>query len=169
MRYVMKQKIFSLGNDFTIKDDAGRDRYFVDGRVLSFGHKLSFQDMQNNELAFIRQKLFAWGPTYAIERSGTPVARIRKALFTFFRCKFTIRVVGSGELHATGNILHHEYAFTRSGRNVATVSKKWFTLGDTYGIDIEEGEDDVLILACAVVIDLACHRDRSRGVGFVHG
>jgi uncharacterized protein YxjI len=61
--YLMKQKLFSWGNDFTIKDESGQYRFFVDGKAFSLGNQLSFQDMAGNELAFIRQKLLSWGPT----------------------------------------------------------------------------------------------------------
>ena|SRR5438552_14139258 len=159
MPYLMRQKIFSFGDDFVIKDEAGNDRFFIDGKVFSIGDKLSFQDMQGRELAFIRQKLFSWGKTYEINyNAGTAV--VKKELFTFFQCAFTIDVPGPGDLEATGDLLDHEYTFTRGGRTVASVSKKWFTMADTYGIDIAPGEDDVLILASAVVIDLCCHADR---------
>ena len=80
MRFVMRQKIFALGDDFTIKDETGNDLYFVDGRALSFGHKLSFQDMQGNELAFIKQKVFSFGPTYEIYVNDELQAVIKKEL-----------------------------------------------------------------------------------------
>jgi len=53
-----------------------------------------------------------------------------------------------------------DYAFHRGGREVARVSKKWFRMSDTYGIDVAPGEDDVLVLASAVVIDLCVHPDK---------
>jgi uncharacterized protein YxjI len=53
----------------------------------------------------------------------------------------------------------HQYVFTRSGAPVAKVSKQWFALGDTYGVQTAEGQDDVLILASTVVIDMVCHAD----------
>ena len=159
MRYVMKQKLFSLGDDFHIKDDAGRDVFFVDGKVFSLGKKLSFQDMDGNELAFIKQKLLSWGPTFEIHRAGKLCAVVKKSLFSFLRCKFTVDVPGPDDLLAEGDFLAHEYAFTRHGQQVAAVSKRWFSLTDTYGIDIAEGEDDVLILASTVVIDMACHSE----------
>ncbi len=59
MRYLMKQKLFSWGDDFRIQDDQGRDVFFVDGRAFSIGDKLSFQDMADNELSFISQRLLA--------------------------------------------------------------------------------------------------------------
>ena len=157
MRYVMKQKLFSWGDDFHIKDEAGNDLYFVDGKAFSFGDKLSFQDLAGNELAFISQKLLSWGKTYEIERDGRIAAVVKKSLFTFFKCHFTVDVPGPDDLEAEGDFTDHEYTFTRHGEIVAHVSKKWFSWTDTYGVDIAEGEDDILLLASTVVIDMACH------------
>lgn len=162
MRYVLKQKFWSWGDDFTIKDASGQDVYFVDGRAFSWGDKLSFQDTQGKELAFIRQKLLSWGPTYEIEVHDRLVAVVKKHLFTLFRCKFTVDVPGPDDLEAQGSFLEHEYSFERQGREVAAVSKRWFSWTDTYGVDIATGEDDVLILASAVVIDMVCHQENQR-------
>ena len=160
MRYLMKQKLFSFGDDFRIRDESGREIYFVDGKVLTIGNKLSFQDTQGNELAFIRQKLLAWSASYEIYRKGQLYATVKKELFTFLRCQFYIDIPGPDDLEATGNLLEHEYSFRRRGSEVASVSKKWFSMTDSYGVDIAEGEDDVLILASTVVIDMACHQDQ---------
>jgi len=163
MRYLMKQKLFCFGDDFAIKDAAGHDRFFVDGKALSFGDKLSFQDLNGNELAFIRQKLLSWGPTYEIYRAGGLAAVVKKHLFTLFRCKFTVDVPGPDDLEAQGSFMEMEYAFERGGQAVAEVSKRWFAWSDTYGVDIADGEDDVLILASTVVIDMVCHQESKRG------
>ena len=162
MRYVMKQKLFCWGDDFRIKNEAGNDVFFVDGKVFTLGNKLSFQDLNGNELAFIRQKLLSWGPTYEITRGDELLAVVKKQLFTFFRCAFTVDVPGPDDLEAQGSFLDMEYSFTRGGRTVAEVSKRWFAWNDTYGVDIASGEDDVLILASTVVIDMICHGDNSR-------
>jgi uncharacterized protein YxjI len=162
MRYVLKQKFWSWGDDFTIRNPEGQDVYLVDGLAFSWGDKLSFQDTQGKELAFIRQKLLSWGPTYEIAVHGRLVAVVKKQLFTFFRCKFTVDVPGPDDLEAAGNFLEHEYTFERQGREVACVSKRWFSWTDTYGVDISAGEDDVLILATAVVIDMICHEEKKR-------
>ena len=161
MRYVMKQKWLSFGDDFRIQDASGRDRYFVDGRALSLGDKLSFQDMQGNELLFIRQRLLSWGPTYELIRNGRVAAQVKKELFTFFRCKFEVDVPGPDDLEAVGDFWDHEYHFERRGEVVATVSKRWFSWTDTYGIHVDNDADDVIVLASAVVIDLVCH-DKKR-------
>lgn len=158
-RYLMKQSLFSFGDDFTIRNESGNDVYFVDGKVFCLGNQLSFQDMQKRELAYIKQKLLSWGPTYEIYRDGSRVAEVRKHLFTLFRCTFTVDVPGPDDLVAEGNLLDYEYTFMRGTSVVATISKKWFTWTDSYGVEIAEGEDDILILASTVVIDMACHPD----------
>ena len=160
MRYMMKEKLFAWGDDFTIQDEQGRDAFFVDGKALSFGDQLSFQDMHGNELAFIKEKVFAWGKTFEIHRSGKLAAVVKKELFTLFKCRFTVDVPGPDDLEAHGDFLDHEYEFSRGDQTVAAVSKKWFSWTDTYGVDIADGEDAVLILASAVVVDQACHPDR---------
>ena len=159
MRYVLKQKLLSWGDDFVIKDEDGNDVFFVDGKAFSIGDKLSFQDMHGNELAFIRQRLLTWGKTYEIFRGGQLAAVVKKELFAFLHHRFMVDVPGPDDLEAEGNFLDREYEFRRGDNVVAVVSKRWFSWTDTYGVEIVDGEDDVLILASAVVIDQACHPD----------
>ena len=158
MQYVMKEKWLAFGTDFAINDKEGRELYFIDGHAFSIGKKLSFQDAQRRELLFIRQRLLAWGPTYEILRNDKTVAVVKKKLFTIFRAHFSVDVPGPDDLEAQGNFLDHEYEFTLRGQAVAQVSKKWISWTDSYVIQTAEGQDDPLILACAVVIDLACHQ-----------
>jgi uncharacterized protein YxjI len=162
MRYVMKQRLFAWGDDFHILDADGRQVFFVDGKAFSFGDQLSFQDLAGNELASIRQKVFSFGHTYEIYRDDALVAVVKKELFTFFSCRFVVDVPGPDDLEANGDFMDHEYAFTRGGTRVATISKQWFAWSDTYGVDIADGEDDLLILASTVVIDMVCHADQQR-------
>jgi uncharacterized protein YxjI len=160
MRYVLRQKLLAFGDDFTIKDADGADRYFVDGKAFAIGDKLSFQDMAGNELVRIEQKILTLFKTYRIYRDGRLVATVKKKPFTLFRDAFELEDAAPGDLDAHGDFLGLEYTFTRDGRTVATVSKRFFSWTDTYGVDVAEGEDDVLILAAAVVIDLCCHGDK---------
>lgn len=160
MRYVLKEKIFALGDDFIIKDEEGRDAFFVDGKVFSIGDKLSFQDMSGNELAFIKQKLLSFSPKYEIYQNGKLIAEVKKEWFTFFHCKFGIDVPGPNDLEAKGDFLHHEYQFFAGRHMVGSCSKRWFSWSDTYGIEVAPGMDPILILASAVVIDMICHSDK---------
>jgi uncharacterized protein YxjI len=157
MRYQMRQKFFAFGDDFAIRDANGNECFYVDGKVFTIGNKLSILDRSGNEAAYIQQKLFAWGPTYEIYGPEGLFAVVKKSVFTLFHCTFSIDVPGPDDIEATGDFLDHEYTFMRGGRPIASVSKAWFALTDTYGIEIADGEDDVLLLASAVVIDLCCH------------
>ncbi len=162
MRYVMSQKFFSLADSFSIKDETEKDVYVVKGKVFSFGDKLSFQDTEGNELVYIDQRLLNWSPTYELWRGADLLAVVKRELFSFIHHRFTVDVPGPDDLEAEGDFFDHEYTFTRGDRVVATVSKKWFSWTDTYGIDVAEGEDPVLILASAVVVDMVCHDDKKR-------
>ena len=82
---------------------------------------------------------------------------MKKKHFTLFRCKFSVDVPGPDDIEAQGSFLEYDYKFTRGNQTVAEVSKRWFSLHDTYGIEIAAGEDPVLILASTVVIDMICH------------
>ena len=157
MRFVMKQEFWSFGDDFVIRDGEGNDCYQVDGRAFSFGDKLSLMDMAGNELAFISQRLLSWGPSYEIHRPGHPATLVKKELFTFFSCRFAVDGPGDDDFEASGDFLDHEYEISGNGGIAATVSKRWFSWSDSYGIEIADGEDPVLLLATAVVIDLVCH------------
>lgn len=134
----------------------------VDGKLLSIGDKFSLQDLSGNELASIQQKLLSLTPTYQVYRSGQLYATVKKSMFTLFRARFEIDVPGPDDLEAQGDFLDHEYTFNRGGQAVAQVSKRWFSFSDTYGVEVAPGEDDVLMLACAVVIDMVAHDQRDQ-------
>ena len=162
----MKQKLFSFGNDFVIKDRDGNDRFFVDGKAISIGDKLSFQDMKGNELAFIRQKLLAFKKTYEIYHGSDLAAVVKENWLQFINYRFTVDVngdgAGPGDLEITGNFLAREYEFTRDGQKVATVSRRWFSMTDSYGVDVANEADAVLILACTVVVDMCVEKHQSK-------
>jgi uncharacterized protein YxjI len=164
MQYILRQKWLSFGDDYTIQTPDGADAYYVDGKAFSWGKNLSLLagGRDGPEVATIAQKLLSWGPTYEIYKDGDLFAVVKKELFTFFRCAFTVDVPGPDDYEAAGDFLDQEYAFQRSGRTVAEVSKRFFAFTDTYGIDIADGEDDITLLAATVVIDLCCHGDRRR-------
>ena len=162
MRYVMKKKLFSLGADFTIKDADGKDAFFVDGKVFSLRDRLVFQDMNGNELAVVQRKLLSWGPTYEIYHGGELKAVVKESLFTLFGHRFTVDDEnGPGDLEARGSFGDHQYTFTRDDQVVAEVSESWFTIPNSYGVNVITGRDDVLILACTVVIE-RCQEEARR-------
>jgi uncharacterized protein YxjI len=152
MRYQLKDKLFSIGGDAMIQDASGRDLLFVDGKAISLGRRLEIKDLQGNKLATIQQQLIALTPTFEIHQHGEVRAKISMKLLSL-RDRLKIDVPGNDDMEARGDIFHHEYGIFRGGREVAHISKAWIALSDTYGIDIDDDQDQVLVLACAVVID----------------
>lgn len=153
-RYRMRQKLVACGDDYWIENAQGQRVYFVDGKAFRLREHLAFQDMQGNELAAIQERVLPIKDTYSIYRHGQVFATVKKALIEPLRQRFDIHVAGGENLEAQGNILDHEYEIHNGHRRVAEVSKKWFRVADAYGVDIASGVDDVLILACTVVIDM---------------
>lgn len=156
MRYVMTQKFWSLATDFSIRDEHGDDQFLVRGEPFSLGAKLHLLNLQGEELAYISQRLLAWGATYEIHRPGRDVTVVKKELFTLFHCKFEVDGPGDEDFEARGDFTDHEYEILGPNGTAAVVSKQWFSWMDTYGIEIHSG-DTSLLLATAVVIDLVCH------------
>lgn len=153
-RYRMRQKLASFGDDYWIENALGQRVYFVDGKAFRLREHLAFEDKQGHELAAIQEKVMQVKDTYSIYRNGQVVATVKKALITPVRQRFDIQVAGGENMEAQGNILDHEYEIHAGRHRVAEISKKWFRFADTYGVDITPGNDDILILACTVVIDM---------------
>ena len=154
MRYVIREKFFHLGEDSDITDEAGQPVYHVDGKIFSLHHTLVMRDLAGNEVATVRQQIIAFRPTFEITRAGQELAEVRKKLFTPFVDRYTIDIPGPDDLEVTGSLFEHEYTITRDGAVVATVSKRWISLTATYGVETAPGQDDVLILATVLALDL---------------
>jgi uncharacterized protein YxjI len=165
MRYVLKQKLFSIGGDFMIKDAQGTDVYFVDGKAISIGRRLIIKDMKGETEATIQQHLIALVPAFEISRRGKPSATISKRFFSPIFDRLKVDLPGWDDIEVRGDLFDHEYTFSRQGREVARVSKRWISLTDSYGVDIDDQEDDVLILASAVVIDEILDDERKKRAG----
>ena len=156
MRYVIKQKAWALSDMFKIFDDQEQPVYQIKGKIFTMGEKLSFQNMEGNELAHINQKLLSLKPKYEIFRGDNHFAWVIKE-FSLLNNKFTLDVPGDDDYKIEGDFWEYEYIFTRSGEVVATVSKKLATQTDTYDVDIVGGEDSIAILATVIVVDMICH------------
>ena len=163
MRYRIRQKMFTLGDKFTIQDEDGQDRFFVEGQALSFGDKLRVLDAAGTEQAYIEQKLMSLMPRYRVYRDGELFAEVLKE-FTWFKKKFTLDVPGPNDYTITGSFWDHEFTFERGGRVIANVSKKIMSWTDSYCVDVIDGEDDVAILSAVIVIDMVCSDERSGAV-----
>lgn len=161
MRYVIRERFFHIGEDSDITDEQGRPVYHVDGRVLTLHNTLIVRDLTGAEVARVERRLIALRPTYNIVmQGGGETAEVRKKLFSPFVERFTIDIPGPHDLSVTGSLFEHEYTITRDNQVVTTVSKRWISLTDTYGVEIAVGENDLLILASVLALDLAEDRER---------
>jgi uncharacterized protein YxjI len=156
-KYRMREKLFSIGDDYWIEDEAGERAFKVDGKALRIRRTLVLEDASGAELFKVQEKKLHIRDTMDIERGGQTVARVKKALITPLRERFSVQIEGGEDLEAKGNIVDHEYKIERGGDRVAEVSKRWFRIRDTYGIEIAPGQDDALILAVTVCIDQMTH------------
>lgn len=157
-RYKIRQKLISIGDDFWIENQKGVKVYKVDGKALRIRKTLEFEDASGKKLAQITERLLAIKDTMVIEDAkGKDIATVKKALISPLRDKWNVSVRGGDDLVVQGNILDLEYDIKQGRRKVAEVSKKWFTFTDTYGVEIEDGQNDILILAVAVAIDMMAH------------
>jgi uncharacterized protein YxjI len=160
-RYKMKQRMIAIGDDFFIEDQSGQQVFHVDGKVLRLRDTLVFKDMEGNELCKIQERMLRVRDTMNIDGpNGNTMATVKKVLITPVRERFTVEMADGEELGVRGHILDHEYEFERDGRKVAEVSKKWFQIRDTYGVEMEPGQKDIVILAATVALDAMTHEGR---------
>jgi uncharacterized protein YxjI len=159
MRYLMRKQLFSIGDDFWIEDETGQRVLKVDGKVLRVRQTFVLEDATGAEVATIKKKLLAVRDTMDVERDGQMVARVRKALFAPFRQRFDVDLGDGTELVVQGNITDHEYEVKRDGTPVAEISKRWFSVRDTYAVDVAPGEDVALVLALTVAVDWMGHEE----------
>ena len=152
-RYLLREKLLSIGDDFWIENDHGERIFHVDAKVLRVRDTVLIKDTDGNELVKLQKRLVRARDTMAIERGGDKVATVKKAIIAPLRDRFTVELAGGGSLEAQGSILDHEYQITRDGIPVANISKRWFRVRESYGVAVAPGQDDALVLAITVCID----------------
>lgn len=157
IRFQMREDLFSIGDDFWIEDQAGDKVYKVDNKKLRMRETFILEDRSGREVAKIREKMLSVRDKMTIELTGRE-AVVHKNLIGF-RDRYLVKVDGGEDLKAKGNFVDHEYKIERDGDKIAEISKKWFRLRETYGVEIESGSDVPLLLAVTVCID-ALARDR---------
>lgn len=153
-RYQMREKMLSIGDDFWIEDESGRRAFKVDGKALRLRQTLVLEDANGAELMKIQDRPVRVREVMEIEdASGATVATVKKAMISPLRERFSIDLAGGGEMTAQGNITDHEFEIESGGTKVAEVSKKWFRVRDSYGVEVAAGQNAPLLLAVAVCID----------------
>jgi uncharacterized protein YxjI len=158
VRYQMREKLVSFGDDYWIEDDAGQRVYRVDGKALRVRDTLNLEDAQGNRLCQIQTRVLHIRDSMEIEDAeGERLALVHKALISPLRERWKVDLPGDREWTVQGNIVDHEYEIEDDGRKIAEVSKKWFRVRDTYGVEIHPGQQAALVLAVTVAVDAMAH------------
>ncbi len=157
----MRQRMISIGDDYVIENDRGERVFRLDGKALRIRKTILFEDMDGHELYKIQERMLHIKDSMEIEGpDGNRVATVKKAMITPLRERWIVKIEDGPDLHVQGNIVDHEYQIERDGAKVAEVSKRWFRVRDTYGVEVAPDENDVLILATAAVLDTMAHPAR---------
>jgi len=157
----MRQRVVAFGDDFDIENSAGQKVFHVDGKMLRIRDTLIFRDMQGNELLRIQERIVRIKDTMSIDSpQGQVLAVVKKALITPLRDRWTVKIGDGPDLEVQGSVLDHEYNIGEGPNLVAEISKKWFRIRDTYGVSIRPGQNDILILAISVAVDMMAHPGR---------
>ena len=158
VRYQMREKMVSIGDDYWIEDAHGQKVFKVDGKALRVRDTLLFKDRHGNDLCKVQEKKLRVKDSMKVEGpGGDTLAMVKKALISPVRDRWTVKIGNGPDLDVKGNILDHEYHIGEGRDKVAEVSKKWFRVRDTYGVEIEPGQNEILILAVTVCVDQMAH------------
>jgi uncharacterized protein YxjI len=161
-RYIMRQRVFALGQDFLINDAAGQPKFKIDGKVRLVKESLKFRDMQGNLRYQLDEKVLRIRESFNILKpDGTLAAKVHNAIIDPLRERFTIEIPGGENMVTMGKVIWAQYDVQRAGQLVARISKQFSWIGrDQYVVDVMQGQDDCLILAITVVIDMMVSNGR---------
>ncbi len=157
-RYQMRQKLISIGDDYWVENDSGDRVFRVDGKAMRLRNTLDLEDSDGNKICRIQTRVLHIRDSMAIEDpDGERLALVHKALVSPLRERWKVDLAGDVEWKVQGNIVDHEYEIEADGRKIAEVSKKWFRVRDTYGVEIAPDENRALVLAVTVAVDTMAH------------
>jgi uncharacterized protein YxjI len=154
-QFRMREDLMSIGDDYWIENDSGDRVFKVDGKVARLRDTWKLEDRDGHEVAVIREKMLSIRDAITIEANGRE-AKVKKALVGI-RDRYHVEVEHGDDLKVHGNIVDHEYEIERDGHKIAEVSKKWFRVRDTYGVEIHDVTSIPLILSVTVAVDALSH------------
>ncbi len=153
-RFQMREKMVSIGDDYWIKNESGQKVFKVDGKALRVRDTLKFEDAHGQEIYKIQERKARVKDSMEVEDAqGHRAAMVKKAIISPVRDRYTVKIKNGPDLEVKGNIVNHQYTIGEGRDKVAEVSKKWFRVRDTYGVEVAPGQDDLLILAVTVCLD----------------
>lgn len=161
MRLLVRDRMLGIGDDYWIEDDQGRKVFLVDGKAMRLRDTFELKDMQGRVLIDIHAKMLALRDTMVIERQGEPLARVKRKRLSLLRNHYRVELVDGTELDVSGKILDREFAIEYDGELLADISRRWFHVRETYGLQItREDADPALLLAVAVCVIRLAEKER---------
>lgn len=161
MKYSVQQKILTLlRNQYDVKDEEGNVIYHVKSSIM-FPYKLTFYNNKEEIVLLIKKRYLRAFPRYDVRINNELVA-ILKAKFGVFKKKFKIisKKEQLNNIKIQGDILGFSFQFMKDEKLVASVGKKFLSVGDKYSLDIKDEENKDVYLAVAIVIDDIVHKSR---------
>lgn len=160
MRYLVRDKIFAIGDDYWIEDENGRQAFLVDGKALRLRDTLELKDPAGRVLVTLRARVLSLRGAMTIERDGRVLATVRRKRLSLLRNHYHVALEGGAELDVSGRILDREFTITRGGDLLAHISRKWLRVRDTYTVDVvRDDADAALLIAVAVCVIRLAERD----------
>ena len=157
-RYQMREKLVSIGDDSWIENEAGERVFKVDGKAVRVRDTLDLEDAHGTKVCKIQTRALRVRDSMEIEGpDGSRLALVKKAMITPLRERWSVDRPDGEDWKVQGNIVDHEYEIEADGTKIAEISKKWFRVRDTYGVEIAPGQNAALVLAVTVAVDSMAH------------
>ncbi|MFE3942596.1 LURP-one-related/scramblase family protein [Streptomyces sp. NPDC059118] len=161
MRFLVRERLFAIGDDYWIEDVDGRKVFLVDGKAMRVRDTFELKDAQGRILVEIRQKLLSLRDTMLVERDGEHLATIKRKRLSLLRNHYRVTLVDGTELDVSGKILDREFAIDYDGELLAQISRRRLTVRDTYGIDVvREDADTALLIAVSICVIVLAEKER---------
>ncbi|GHJ91893.1 hypothetical protein SNE510_14120 [Streptomyces sp. NE5-10] len=160
MKYLVRDKLFAIGDDYWIEDEDGRHAFLVDGKALRLRDTLELKAPDGRVLITLREKLLSLRDAMTVERDERPLATVRRKRLSLLRNHYRVTMADGTELDVSGRILDREFAVEYDGELLAHISRRWLRVRDTYAVDVvREDADAALLIAVAVCVIRMAERE----------
>ncbi|MER6314532.1 LURP-one-related family protein [Streptomyces sp. NPDC001581] len=166
MKYLVRDKVLAIGDDYWIEDEDGRHAFLVDGKALRVRDTLELKDPDGMILITLREKMLSFRDAMTLERDERRLAVIRRKRFSLLRNHFRVTMAEGTELDVSGRILDREFKVEYDGELLALVSRQWYRVRETYAVDVvREDADAALLIAVAVCVIRMAEKEREDDMG----
>ncbi|MCY0919245.1 MULTISPECIES: LURP-one-related/scramblase family protein [unclassified Streptomyces] len=161
MKYLVRDKVLAIGDDYWIEDEEGRHAFLVDGKALRMRDTLELKDPDGHILITLREKWFSFRDAMTLERDGRRLAVIRRKRLSLLRNHYRVTLAEGTEVDVSGRILDREFKVEYDGELLALISRQWYRIRETYAVDVvREDADAALLIAVAVCVIRMAEKER---------